>query len=356
MRKVMKIGGGLILGGALALSAVSGIASAAENLPKTKVNVVGTWANLSIYKQREKPFWTKTIPADSNGAVTADIKAFTEMGLKGGEVFRLMKTGVIDFGSTVLGYVAGDDPENEAVDLAGFSADIDVARKVVDAYKPVLADLYEKKYGIKLLAVFPFHAQVMYCNGKISGLSDLKGKKVRTFSKSLSEFVDAVGGTGVNIPFGEVVPAMQKGVVDCAITGALSGNLAKWSEVTTDLYALPVGWSMVMHGVNLKSWNKLDPAVQKFLSKEISTWENSVWAEADKETKVGLSCNTGGPCDGGNPATLNLVPVSAVDKAKLRDIMENVIVPKWANRCGGACVAKWNDTVGKVVGMTAKVN
>ena len=328
----------------------------ADGLPKTKVNVVGTWANLSIYKDREHPFWTKTVPDKSGGAVTADIKAFTEMGLKGGEVFRLMRNGVIDFGSTVLGYVAGDDPENEAVDLAGFSADISIARRVSESYKPTLAALYEKKYGIKLLAVFPFHAQVLYCKAPISGLDDLKGKKVRTFSKSLSEFVGAVGGTGVNIPFGEVVPALQKGVADCAITGALSGNLAKWHEVTTHLYALPVGWSMVMHGVNLKAWNKLPQQVRAFLTAEIEAWEDSVWDAADAETRTGVACNTGGQCSGGNPAAMTLVPVSDSDRGRLREIMETVIVPNWAKRCGQACVAKWNNSVGKVVGMTVAAN
>ncbi len=338
---------------AAAIAAVIAGPASAGDLPKAKVNVVGTWANLSIYKEREYPFWTKTIPEKSNGAVTAEIRAFTEMGLKGGEVFRLMRQGVIDFGSTVLGYVAGDDPENEAVDLAGFNADIDVARQVTDAYKPVLAELYEKKYGVKLLAVFPFHAQVLYCKGAISGLEDLKGKKVRTFSKSLSEFVEALGGTGVNIPFGEVVPALQKGVADCAITGALSGNLAKWSEVTDHLYALPVGWSMVMHGVNLKSWNKLPEPVRAFLETEINIWEDQVWDAANVETQTGLACNSGSDCAGGNPASMTLVPVSDGDRTKLREILETVIVPNWAERCGSDCVKQWNETVGKIVGMTA---
>jgi len=215
---------------------------------------------------------------------------------------------------------------------------------------------YEKKYGIKLLAVFPFHAQVLYCKAPISGLDDLKGKKVRTFSKSLSEFVGAVGGTGVNIPFGEVVPALQKGVADCAITGALSGNLAKWHEVTTHLYALPVGWSMVMHGVNLKAWNKLPQQVRAFLTAEIEAWEDSVWDAADAETRTGVACNTGGQCSGGNPAAMTLVPVSDSDRGRLREIMETVIVPNWAKRCGQACVAKWNNSVGKVVGMTVAAN
>ena len=320
------------------------------------ITVVGTWANLSLYEQREFPFWNDTVPEKSNGAITTKVRAYTELGLQGDEVIRLMGQGVIEFGSTVLGYVAGEDPENEAADLAGFSSDIAVAREVSEAWKPALADLYEEKHGIRLLAVYPFHAQAIYCKTPISSLGDLRGKKVRTFSKSLSEFVEAAGGTGVNIPFAEVVPALQKGVADCAITGALSGNSARWFEVTEYLYALPVGWGMVMHGVNLDAWNRLPPQTRAFLEKEIAVWENQIWDAAALESSTGIACNTGGECVNGNKAEMTLVPVSDADKARLREIMETVIVPKWAKRCGEECVAKWNDTVGRVVGITASAN
>jgi hypothetical protein len=32
------------------------------------------------------------------------------------------------------------------------------------------------------------------------------------------------------------------------------------------------------------------------------------------------------------------------------------VLPRWAARCGAECVRNWNDTVGKVVGLTAKAN
>jgi len=113
---------------------------------------------------------------------------------------------------------------------------------------------------------------------------------------------------------------------------------------------------MIMHGVNLKTWNGLSENVQSFLTSEIATWENEVWNAADAETQTGIACNTGGACTNGNAANIKLVPVSTADRAKLREIMETVIVPKWANRCGAECVGKWNNTIGKVVGITAKVN
>jgi TRAP-type C4-dicarboxylate transport system substrate-binding protein len=88
-----------------------------------------------------------------------------------------------------------------------------------------------------------YPAQVFYCNAEIKGLADIKGKKVRAAGRSQSELVTALGGTPVTMAFGEVVPALQNKTVDCAITGTLSGNAAKWHEVTTHLLALPVSWA-----------------------------------------------------------------------------------------------------------------
>ena len=32
------------------------------------------------------------------------------------------------------------------------------------------------------------------------------------------------------------------------------------------------------------------------------------------------------------------------------------VLPRWATRCGAECVKNWNDSVGKVVNLTAKAN
>ena len=338
---------------AIGLAAAGG--ASAQELPKTSLNVVGAWGNLLQYKDFEKPFWTKEITEKSGGAVTAEITPFNEMGLKGAEIFRLMRTGVIDFGSTVLGYVAADDARNEAVDLAGLSPDIDTARKVSDAYKPVYDKFYGERFGIKVLGIWPYSAQVLFCNGEIKGLADLKGKKVRTGNRTLAEFVEAFGGTGVTLAFNEVVPALQNKVVDCAITGSLSGNTAKWNEVSTHLYALPLGWSHVMHAVNLKRWNSLDPKVRDFLQKEIAGLEDRIWKAAAAETEQGYICNAGKDgCTMGTKASMTVVPVSDADRALLAKQLTDVVLPKWAARCQGDCVEAWNASIGKVVGLTAK--
>src|SRR5690349_16163071 len=126
---------------AIAASLLAG-AVHAQDLPKTHLKIVGGLSNLTAYNDYEKPFWTKTIPEQSKGQVTAEIKGFNEMGLKGPELLRLMSQGVIEFGTATLSYFASDNPINEAIDIATLAPDVQTARKVTSAFEPVYAKLY----------------------------------------------------------------------------------------------------------------------------------------------------------------------------------------------------------------------
>ncbi|TCT07753.1 TRAP transporter substrate-binding protein [Aquabacter spiritensis] len=338
----------------LATALLAAGSAVAQDLPKTNLKVVGGLSNLTAYQDYEKPFWTKTIPEKSNGQVTAEIKGFNEMGLKGPELLRLMSQGVVEFGTATLSYFASDNPINEAIDLAGLAPDVKTAREVTDAFEPVLAKTYGDGSNVRLLGISTYPAQVLFCNADIKGLADLKGKKVRTSSRTQAEFVEAFGGSSVTMAFGEVVPALQNKVVDCAITGSLSGYSAKWYEVSTHLLALPINWNQQIHAVNEKAWQKLDPKVQTFLQTNIDGLVNEIWTAAAKQTQQGYDCNTGAAaCPFEVKGKMVLVTPSDADKAMLKKVLQDQILPKWAARCSAACVADFNATVGKTLGVTA---
>lgn len=343
----------------LAIAAAAGVMLAAgafaQDLPKTHLRITGGLSNLTAYNDYEKPFWTKTIPERSKGQVTAEIKGFNEMGLKGPELLRLLNQGVIEFGTATLSYFASDNPINEAIDIAGLAPDVKTARRVTEAFEPVYAKLYGGGgNNIKLLGISTYPGQVLFCNADIKSLADIKGKKVRTSSRTQAEFVETLGGSSVTLAFGEVVPALQNKVVDCAITGSLSGYSAKWYEVSTHLVALPINWNQQIHAANLAVWNKLDPKVQVFLQSNIKMLIDEIWDAAAKQTQEGYDCNTGAAaCPYPVKGKMVLVQPSAADRELLQKARQSLI-DKWAARCSAQCVADFNATIGKVVGMTAK--
>ena len=192
---------------------------------------------------------------------------------------------------------------------------------------------------------------------KIKGLSDLKGKKVRVFNKTQTDFVSAVGAETVTMPFPEVVPALQRGVVDCALTGTLSGNTAGWPEVSKYLFPLAVGWSIAYEGANLNSWDKFAPSVREFFTKEFTQLENDMWAIGAQATEEGVACNTGkGSCTLGKPGHMTLVKISAADEARKKALVQDAVLVKWGKGCGTACAEKWNETVVQAVGLKIQLD
>ena len=328
-----------------------GNASAAD-LPKTHVKAVGLNSQTPVAIYDEKPFWNETIPTASNGTVTADFVPFDVMGIKGSQIIRLTKMGVMDFAATDISKLAGDEPMFEGCDLAGLTLTPDMARKACEAWKPVMAEVMEKKFDTKLLAIGANTPQVLWCRVPLKGLSDLKGKKVRVFNKTMTDFIEAAGGTTVTIAFAEVVPALQRGVVDCAVTGSLSGNTAGWGEVTSHLYPMVMGWSINYQSANKTSWSRFDPAVQDFFGTQFTKFEDKMWVTVDETVTDAERCNFNrGECKFGKVNKLTEVPVSEADAARHAEIMQNVVLLNWAKRAGKTYAEKWNETVGKVVNL-----
>ena len=124
--------------------------------------------------------------------------------------------------------------------------------------------------------------------------------------------------------------------------------------MTTHLYPLVIGWAPYFHSVNLKVWGRLDKNTQDFLTAHFKELESDMWAHAAKVGQDGINCNIGqGECLYGTKGNMTLVPVSDADKATLKKLSAELIVPRWAKRCGAECVADWNSTVGKAISVTA---
>ena len=339
---------GLVLATALATTA------AAQDLPKSQFKVIGLNSPTPVSIHDEIPFWRKTIPEASKGAITADITPLDQMGIDDKTMLRLLKLGVMDFGAMDISKMAGDDPRFEACDLAGLTLDPDKARAACAAYRDVIDRQMQKNWNTKLLAYGGNTPQVFWCKDVIGGLDALKGKKVRVFNNTMRDFLGGVGAPAISMAFAEVVPALSAGVVDCGVTGFLSGNTAGWNEVTKSIYPMSLGWSINVLAVNLDSWKRLDPRTQAFLLEQFKAYEDKMWQTIKTTTAEAENCNTGKqPCTMGKLARTTIVPVKPEEAETHKKLVEGAVLAGWAKRCGSACAREWNDTVGKALGLKA---
>jgi TRAP-type C4-dicarboxylate transport system substrate-binding protein len=310
---------------------------------------------LPQFTKVDVPMLREGVPQKSGGRIEIRLASWPEMNLTGPEVIRLVRSGQVDIGAAPLPTVSGDVPFLDAVDLAGLNPTIDQARKVANAMVP-LANKELERFNTRLLAVYPFPAQVFFCRAPVKNLADLKGRKVRTHGGSLNDLMAAIGAQPVGIGFPEVYSALDKGVADCAITGTASGNGAKWYEVTTHLYTLPVGWAIAGYFVNVSWWNKLDPAVRDFLGATIKQVEDAQWALGREATEDGIACNSGNAagCKIGTlvkTKPMTVVPPNDADRETVRKILGDKVLPAWVQRCGARCADIYNESLAPLTGV-----
>jgi len=331
----------------------------AAEIETKKFEVVGTWGFLENYKQFESKFWNETLPKASGGKITANVKPYTELGLKGFEVMQGLKKGAYDVVHALTSYSAQASPALEGIDLAGVVQDFDTYRKAIKAYRSIIARELAEKYNAKLLNLYTFPSQQLWCNfkdkkGQQVTLKELEGKKIRTYSRTLGDFIEGLNASAVTIAFAEVVPALQKGVADCGITGTMPAYNAKWWQVVTHNIRIRLGYAATFTAMNMDTWNALNADTQNLIQRQATEMENAIWSFEQSLDQKGMDCNASGPCDKGEPGGMTPVTPSAADQKKVADIAENFVLKRWAQRCGQKCADEWNATVGKIVGLTAK--
>jgi len=329
--------------------------SSAEAQPKARV--LGGFTGLLQSDKIERPFF-EGLGQKMDNAFTVEYRAINELGLKGFDAIRQLETGLFQFLAMPSGYVSGDAPFFMGMDLPGVTPLIEDARKAVNAYRPLVDEQLQKRYNGKLLGMWPYPANILFCKGPITGLDDLKGKKIRIYSAPLAALFESFGAIGVTLSYSEIYQSLQRGLVDCAITGSLPGYSSKFHEVSDHLYPLPIIWAVQMHVVNNDFWKRLKPDQQTKLAGLFKNLEDEMWTVADKSNGEGVVCNTNtGPCLHGEPAKMKLVPVTAADSKRLSEAARKVVLPSWTKECTASmkeCVPMWNASIGKVVGYNAE--
>jgi TRAP-type C4-dicarboxylate transport system substrate-binding protein len=335
-------------------------ALAADMKPFTMRGIGGA-IGTSEWLFMEVPFWTEILPKLSGDKITVQLTSQTALNLKGSEVFSLTSQGIVDFSEIAANYGAGDLPQLDGMDLAGVAASFEEQNAVLEAYLPIVSKGLADRFGLVTAGYANSTAQVFFCNAEITDINSLVGKKVRLTSSTMADLVKGIGAAPVTMSFAEMVPAMQRGVIDCAITGTMSGNTAKLYEVGTHMYTLTVGWAPRLAFFNGNFWNGLDETQQAFLTKAINFYFRD-FADPiiEKNNDEGIWCTTGDDrctLDGQLGVTktsgMKLVTPSEEDIAKLKEVVGKYVLPSFAKGCGEACATNWNDTVGAVTGLTA---
>lgn len=315
--------------------------------PSATLRVVGGLAGVNQFTRHEEPFWARELARLSNGRYRAEIMPFDRAGLRAPDLLSLVKHGSVPFGTVLLSAAGPHDPELAGADLPGLNPDRESLQRSVATWRPLIEQLLRERHGVELLALYTYPAQVLFCKEGWHTLDDLKARRIRTSSRSQSDWVEALGAQPVATSFAEILPNLRAGNVDCAITGTMSGNSIGLHEATTHVHAMAISWGLTASIANGAAWRAQPEELRQLLRRELPRLERAIWDESARETAEGLACNTGtDACTSGKRGRMTLVKAAATDLARSREIFTGTVLPRWQQRCGPSCEQLWQRAAG----------
>ncbi len=206
------------------------------------------------------------------------------------EMIEQTQVGAIQLLRTSLGPVGPVVPEVNVFNMPFVFRNIDHMRAVIDG--PIGQELLDKVSAspakMVALAWMDGGSRSLYTKKPVRAPADLKGQKIRMMGNPL--FVDtmnAMGGNGISMGYGEVFTAIQTGVVDGAENNPPSLYTANHFKAGAKYYTqtnhLIIPELLVMSRV---AWDKLAPADQalvKKLGREAQLEQRKLWDDAVAE-------------------------------------------------------------------------
>lgn len=232
------------------------------------------WKFYTYFAPNDKP--TELHRAFANDVFEASKKRFRinvfasgELPYKASDVLRVVASNQVQAGDVALGFVAGDVPELNAFSMPFACTSMD---KFYDKAAPAVAgtveDVMLKRFKTNPVMQWVMPPQQLWLAKPVSNLDGLKNLKVRAWNREQAEMMKLLGGSGVTITPAEVIPALQRGVVDGAFTASVPALDWKFHEVTKFGYLMNLTLAHQVVAVNQAELDKL-PADLKtlFLSK-----------------------------------------------------------------------------------------
>jgi TRAP-type C4-dicarboxylate transport system substrate-binding protein len=320
-------------------SAILASANYAHAETPISLKIVGGLGSLRQFTGIERPFWQQEIGELSRGRITATIHPIDRSGIRSQDMLQLMKLGVVPFGTAPLAGAVGDTPFLAGIDLPGRSPDFASQRRTIEAYRPRLKAVLRDTYDIELLGIYSYPAQVLFCAVPFSGLHDIGRLRVRTSSVMQSELMTGLGAIPVMTPFDQMVDAVQRKTVDCAITGILSGHEVGLAQITSHVHAQAISWGVSIFGANRATWDNLPADVRDTLRDSVAKLEERILSAADEDTARGLDCSRGLPTCHVKLSRKHVIVAESNAATERLQIVTQDILPNWLDRCGAACLS-----------------
>ncbi|UCF92515.1 MAG: TRAP transporter substrate-binding protein DctP [Desulfobacterales bacterium] len=238
----------------------------------------------SVYQLYQEKIIPQRIVETVKGVTGQELEVITHTGLvNAADVLDAVRDGRVDMGVQGAMY-RGDMTLLNALAFPAILP-FEVCPRLHLKLEPLYQEVLRDQFQVEMLGMGYWPRQLLISKRPAATFADLKGLKFRTHSYDLLQLMLKAGGAPVQMSYGEVYLALQRGAIDGAVS-SLSGIAGqKWYEVAKHVDWWPMGTVTYFFVMNKKTWDKLPEDVQRVLRDVVSKAGLETWVASDVEDK-----------------------------------------------------------------------
>ena len=181
-------------------------------------------------------------------------------------ITQAVSDGVVQLGDD--GYFLGNVPIGGVLRLPLLIRSTEDYDKAAAIMQPYIDKAFAKK-GVAVLGSYVYPPQVFFSRRPMTSLADVKGQKIRVTSPEQGEFIRQLGGIPVTLGAPDVPAALDRGVVDGALSATSGGGLT-WKDLLRSSYRFDVNYFNSLIIVNADALGALPADQQTALRQAVS--------------------------------------------------------------------------------------
>lgn len=223
----------------------------------------------------------KAVPARIDAATKGRLKLeLYDTLVAGPQQPAAVRDGRLDASFAVSPWLSAEAPYINFGHLPGLLTDVAQYHTMLDPLlREEMATVWRTKYNAVQLATGVFEDQCIISKTPLHSAADFSGKKVRVHNTEAAALMSKLGAVPTPVPFGEIVPALQRGIVDAVMTSVGTANGFGFHTVAKHVSLWKIGtvvpWSFV---VNAGTWSKLPDDLKPLVQAEFRKIEDEHFA------------------------------------------------------------------------------
>lgn len=234
---------------------------------QTELRMSSQWTENTVTSEADR-WWASEIEKRTSGDIT--IKIFYAGALaKANENLELIRSGGVELVNMSASYFGADLPLHTAPNSIPMAmSEVPQATQLIRRLMAEVPELDEeaKRNGVKALFFHHLNPYQLVCKEPVTGLEDIKGKKIRTWGSDMPRMVQAAGGVPVTLGLAELYEGLSRGTVDCIPFSVDLMVSYKIYEVAKHVHDITL-WLGPTSGVWMArdAWDNLSPEQQQVL-------------------------------------------------------------------------------------------